>query len=170
MGLAFSAKLLPGLLVAAIFFTWIARRGNARRALLGFAATTAIVLLPFVVWNPAGFFSATVLYYLTHHAAGDTTSLWYYLPIGLRRPFLLLGGLAILGVVLWPLRTKRDDPRDLLRAIVVATFLFIAFNKMIHLNYQFVLVPLACVALAADAMGPRGAAVQRQRRLEPLQP
>ena len=155
VGLAFAAKLLPGLLVAVVFFTWIARRGNFRRALGGFAATTAIVLLPFFLWNPAGFFSATVLYYLTHHAAGDSTSLWYYLPAGLRLPFLVLGGLTILGVVLWPLRSRSSDPRDLLRAITVATFLFIAFNKMIHLNYQFVLVPLACVVLAADAMGRR---------------
>jgi hypothetical protein len=31
---------------------------------------------------------------------------------------------------------------------------------MIHLNYQFVLVPLACVVLAADAMGPAAAPPQ----------
>jgi hypothetical protein len=167
IGLAFSAKLLPGLLVAAVFFAWIARRGNARRALYGFAVTTAIVLLPFLLWNPAGFFSATILYYLTHHAAGDTTSLWYYLPPALRLPFLALGGLAILAVVLWTFHTESDDPRDLLRAIVIATFLFIAFNKMIHLNYQFVLVPLACVVLAADAMGPWGTERLGRRWVEP---
>ena len=168
IGLAFAAKLLPGLLIAAVFFASIARRGNVIRALGGFLVTTAIVMLPFVVWNPAGFFSATILYYLTHHAAGDTTSLWYYLPSALQFLFLALGGLSILGVVLWIMRTESDDPRDLLRAIVIATFLFIAFNKMIHLNYQFVLVPLACVALAADAMGPRDPERVGWRRVEPL--
>ena len=153
LGLAFSAKLLPGLLVAAITFAWLARRGGSRPALIGFAVTTAVVLLPFIAWDPAGFVSATILFYLTHHAAGDTTSLWYYLPESLRLPFLALGGLAVLGVVLWPLRSKSEDLRELLRGLVVVTFLFVAFNKMIHLNYQFVLVPLACVVLAADAMG-----------------
>jgi uncharacterized membrane protein len=154
IGLAFAAKILPGLLIAAILFAWLARRGGWKPALASFAVVSTIVLLPFVLWSPAAFFSATILFYLTHHAAGDTTSLWYFLPEALRLPFLLLGGLAVLGVTLWPLRSRSDDQRDLLRAIVAATFLFLAFNKMIHLNYQFAVVPLACVGLAADAMGP----------------
>jgi uncharacterized membrane protein len=157
IGLAFAAKILPGLLIAAILFAWLARRGGWKPALAGFAVVSTIVLLPFVLWSPAAFFSATILFYLTHHAAGDTTSLWYFLPEALRLPFLLLGGLAVLGVTLWPLRSRSDDQRDLLRAIVAATFLFLAFNKMIHLNYQFAVVPLACAVLAADAMGPRPA-------------
>jgi uncharacterized membrane protein len=154
MALALAAKILPGLLVAAIFFAWLGRRSGWKRALAGFAVVSAIVLLPFVAWSPAGFLSATILFYLTHHAAGDTTSLWYFLPPALRMPFLAAGGVAVLGVTLWTLRSPSDDQRDLLRAIVVASFLFLAFNKMIHLNYQFAVVPLACVGLAADAMGP----------------
>ncbi|HVR28224.1 MAG TPA: glycosyltransferase 87 family protein [Thermoanaerobaculia bacterium] len=154
MGLAFSAKLHPGALLAVVFFAWVVRRGGLRPALAGFAVVSVIVLLPFVLWHPAGFLSATFLFYLTHHAAGDTTSLWYYLPEALRFPFQALGGLAALAVALSPLWTGSNDQRDLLRAMVVASLLFLAASPMIHLNYQFALVPLACVALAADAAGP----------------
>ena len=49
------------------------------------------------------------------------------------------------AVALRALLSTSDDERDLLRAMVIATFLFVAFNKMIHLNYQFAVVPLACV-------------------------
>jgi Glycosyltransferase family 87 len=154
MGLAFAAKLLPSALIALVFFAWLARRGGLRPALLGFVATSSIVLLPFVLWDPAGFLSATLLFYVAHHAGGDTTSLWYYLPGALRLPFQALGAVATLGVALWPLVSRSEDQRDLLRAMVVAALLFLASSPMIHLNYQFAVVPLACVVLAADAMGP----------------
>ncbi len=160
MGLALATKILPGLLIATIFLVWLARRGGWKPALAGFAATSAIFLVPFILWNPAGFLSATILFYLTHHAAGDSTSLWFYLPAALRTPFLLVGGLGILAVSLQPLWSASDDQRDLLRWMVIATLLFLAFNKMIHLNYQFAIVPLACVALAADAMGRSSIAVE----------
>jgi hypothetical protein len=153
MGLAFSAKLLPALLLAAAFFAWRARRGGLRPALVGFTLVASIVFLPFVVWHPGGFLSATLLYYLTHHAAGDTTSLWYFLPEALRLPFRALGALGVLAVSCSPWWSRSDDPRDLLRTMVVASLLFLAFSPMIHLNYQFAVVPLACVALAADAVG-----------------
>ena len=161
MGLAFSAKLLPGLLIVTIFFAWLARRGGLRAAVTGFALVSSIVLLPFILWHPAGFLSATFLFYATHHAAGDTTSLWYYLPEALRFPFQLLGGLVTLAVALSPLWSESDDQRDLLRAMVVATLVFLAFSTMIHLNYQFAVVPLACVALAADAAGGWGSGRSR---------
>ena len=156
MGLAFSAKLLPSALLA---------RGRSLPGSLGAADSVprctrfrgdvfAIVLLPFILWDPAGFVSATLLFYLTHHAAGDTTSLWYYLPKSLRLPFQAAGrSRRSLLVALSPLRSRSEDQRDLMRAMVVASLLFLASSPMIHLNYQFAVVPLACVALVRRRHG-----------------
>jgi hypothetical protein len=152
MGLALAAKLLPALLFALVYFVWLFRRDGFGAALASFTLTTTLVLLPFVLWHPGAFLSATLLFYLVHHGGGDSTSLWYFLPHLLRVPFRAVGGIAVLAVVLWPLWSRRRDERDLVRTMVVASLLFLAVSPMIHLNWQFAVVPLACVALAADAV------------------
>ena len=108
------------------------------------ARTLAAVLAVLAVAAAAGFWMS-----LTSPEVPGTEALT--LEDGVDAVGIMLFG--VLGVVLWSLRSGSEDLRDLLRAMVVAAFLFVAFNKMIHLNYQFVLVPLACVVLAADAMG-----------------
>lgn len=153
LGTTFACKLMPGLVAVPAVLAWLGRRREVQRALVGFAAALAILMLPFVLWHPAGFFSATILFYLTHHAGGDSTSLWYHLPQALQTPFLTVGALLVLGAVTSPLWSSRQDHRALARTVVVAGFTFIAFNKMIHANYHFAIVPLACAVLAADALG-----------------
>ena len=171
LGVAFACKLVPGLIAAPAILFWGIRRGVASRMAVGFGVAAGIILLPFVLWHPSGFFSATVLFYLTHHARGDGTSLWYHLPEPLQTPFLALGAILVLGVVAAPWyarffggsregaaesRDRSAAHRALTRTVVVACFTFLAFNKMIHTNYQFAILPLACAVLAADALQPLG--------------
>ena len=115
--------------------------------------TTLVLVLPFLLWNPEPFITATLLYYLTLHQAGDNTSLWFFLPAVWQTPFLVLGGVLTLATValaswrrslglVWPLAVA-----------FCAYAVFIAFNKMSHLNYLWGVYALGCAALGLSLAG-----------------
>ena len=76
--MAQASKLLPGpaLVVPLLFF--LGWGGAAKRLLLAYLATTAAVILPFLLLDPGRFISSTVLFYLTFHARGDSTAMWFF--------------------------------------------------------------------------------------------
>lgn len=146
LGAAQACKLLPApfALLAVLLMLW-GQRGFFP-VLFGYAISALLITLPFLLWNPEAFASATFLYYLTHHAGGDDTSLWFFLPDLLQTPFLLLGLVATLGTIWHFARTRT------LAGALAATFacyaIFMAFSKMTHLNYLWGVFPLGCAALA----------------------
>ena len=52
---------------------------------------------------------------------------------------------------------------SLTRLVAVACFVFIASNKMIHVNYDFAILPLAPTVLAVDAVSVLGAGARGRR-------
>lgn len=52
-----------------------------------------------------------------------------------------------LVVVLSVLRGDRSDLLEPLRAVFLADCMFMAFNRMTHLNYLWAVYPLGCAAL-----------------------
>jgi hypothetical protein len=161
VGLAWAAKLLPGGLVVFALAVWsvrarpAARAGPAARAWLwlGVAGAMAVVVLPFAVWLPGEFLSSTILYFLTARAGGDDSSLWYVLPGGLQTPFLVVGGAVVLAVVAAGVARRGATIGDLTRTTFLGYVAFVAFNKMIHLNYLWAVLPLGAAALAAAMAG-----------------
>jgi hypothetical protein len=150
-GLVCAAKLLPGALLLPILavWTWRSPPGARWRLWLGWAAATAATLLPFVAWDAPAFLSATILYYLSRHAPGDDTSLWFHLPGALQTPFLVAGAAAVGAVLVAGLRRRALATADLLAIWVLSYLTFCCFNKMIHLNYLWSILPLASAGLAA---------------------
>jgi len=155
-GAAQACKLLPG---PALLLPVILQLGwgpTSRRLLVAYALTASAIVLPFVAWDPARFFSSTVLFYLTYHANGDDTALWYFLSPGARPWFLVAGGaLTLATLALGRLR------RDLglvwpLTLSFSAYVVFCAFNKMTHLNYLWGVYPLGCAALGVLGVGVGG--------------
>lgn len=147
-GLAQSCKLLPMPVVMLALACWAWGRPELRRLLGGYLLASAAVILPFVAWGPAEFLSATVLFYLVHHARGDTTALYPYLPAALRLPQQVLGFLLTALTACLPARRARGDLGAPLGAGFAAYVVFIAFGRMSHLNYLWSVWPLGCAALA----------------------
>ena len=146
LGAAQACKLLPApfALLAVLIMLWGTR--GFWQVLIGFAISALAMTLPFLLWDPQAFVSATFLYYLTHHAGGDDTSLWYFLPQMLQTPFLLLG-LAASLFALWKF-ARLQTLAGAMAAIFCCYALFMAFSKMTHLNYLWGVFPLGCMALA----------------------
>lgn len=152
LGVASACKLLPGpfLVVPFALALWV--RGDRREALrLGVAwgVTSTAIVLPAILADAESFFTATILFYLTYHSVGDDTSLFVHLPEAARPVFQAIG-YATSAAVLVAAALRRDRPA--LVAALEATFLgwivFVAFARMIHLNYLVGVYALGTVALA----------------------
>lgn len=80
LGWAFACKLLPGAIFCLILGGWYWRQDARWKFWIAMVGTFAAVVVPHVLRNPPAFFSATILYYLTQHANGNDTSLYFVLP------------------------------------------------------------------------------------------
>jgi hypothetical protein len=146
-GVAQACKLLPGPLLVLPALVWHYGRDGFRPLLGGYMAASLAIILPFLLIDPPAFLSATTLFYLTHHAAGDDTSLWFFLPSGLQTPFMLIGFLLAVAVAVVGLRGGRSTG-DLVVRSFVSYLVVIAFGKMSHLNYLWGVYPLGCISLS----------------------
>ncbi len=153
-GLAQASKLLPGPLVVlpVVLFLW--GKPGLWQLVGSYLAVSVALLAPFVLWNPEAFLSATVLYYLTCHAAGDNTSLWFFLPKITQSAFLVVGFFATLTAIFFLVRPKRGNLLHAVTAAFAGYLTFIAFSRMIHLNYVWSIYPLGCVAFALLSRWP----------------
>ncbi len=146
LGVAQACKLLPGPLLLLAALLWLSSRRQRLQLLAGWLLLAGLLVLPWALWQPSHFVSATALFYLTHHAAGDDSSLWYFLPPLLQTPFRICG-LALVGWIVWRARAVRSLAA--LAGLGFAAYaVFSAFNNMSHLNYLWGVYPLGCVALA----------------------
>jgi hypothetical protein len=138
------------------------RRG-AIRLVSSYVAVTVGLILPFALLDPARFVSSTILFYLSMHGEGDSTSLWYFLPQGLRAPFLVAGWLFTLATVGLP-RLRGGTLGSALTAAFASYTLLIAFSPMSHLNYLVAVLSLGAVALAVGAVERRRDFAANERR------
>ncbi len=148
LGLAQAAKLLPPPFLALGIVLLLLGREGFWRFLLAYTATGLAFILPFLLWDPQAFVSATILFYLTAHNMGDNTALWFFLPQFLQGPFLLLGYLAAIGTLIVFVRRGGTHLVDVMAGGFSCYLIFTAFSKMTHLNYLWAVYPLGCVALA----------------------
>ena len=147
LGCAQACKLLPAPL-AFISIAWFlyGQRGFWTWG-CGFVLASILLILPFVAWNPDGFISATIFYYLSHHQGGDMTSLWFFLPEPLKPAFLLAG--IVLALACIPLfNPNRKNLAGSMAGVFASYTLFMAFSKMTHLNYFWAVLPVGSIALA----------------------
>lgn len=165
LGAAQACKLLPAPLL--LLPVLVVLGGRAARAVAaGYAVVALALILPFLLPDPGAFLSATILYYLTHHAGGDDSSLWYFLPSPIQTPFWAAGLVLALVALLAPVVRRRLEPRmtcgtepgegafrrrvlDALTGAFCSYVVLMAFSSMTHLNYLWAVYPLGCVALAA---------------------
>jgi hypothetical protein len=152
-GLVQACKLLPGPLVVLPVLLWLWGRSGCVKLLAGYVATSLVLVLPWLLQDPRLFLSSTVLFYLTHHAGGDNTSLWFFLPESARTSFRCLGIGLSLCCAGWAFVRRNDSLLTPLTLSFVSYVIFIAFNTMVHLNYLWGIYTLGCTALAAQGMG-----------------
>lgn len=158
-GVAQACKLLPGpafVLPVVLHLGW---GRQSRRLLVAYLATSVALVGPFVLADPGRFVSSTILFYATNHADGDDTSLWFLLSPALRPWFTLLGALSTL-VVLSLAKFRRSLGLAWPMALTFSAYVvFIAFNKMTHLNYLWGVYGLGCCAFAILLLGQKPAPI-----------
>lgn len=146
-------KLFPGaLLVASLGVALYDRPEARRRFAVGAALVTALVFAPALLAGATDFASATLLFYAVAHDV-ERSALAGWIPSALRPAWYALGA----ALVAWSLRSaRRGDASSALRAFVLADLVFLAFNKMSHLNYFEPLGPALMVAslVQRDREGP----------------
>ncbi|MFZ5786706.1 MAG: hypothetical protein ACOY3Y_09720, partial [Acidobacteriota bacterium] len=122
-----------------------------------FAAVVALLVGPFLLAEPAAFLTATILYYLVFYPEGDGSALYSTLPMAWRARFQLahLGAIGVL--ILLGLRRHRGELGRLLLVSAACYLLFLAGNKMFHLNYLWSIHAPACAALVLRALPVREA-------------
>jgi hypothetical protein len=154
LGMAQACKLLPGAMLALVTLCWYRDRRRRLRFLLAFVGFVALVIGPFFLWDPEAFVSATILFYMTFHADGDHTGYYQQLPLGWRGPFQIAKWVLIATTVLVGLRRSDQDVKRLIVVSAVSYVLFIAFSKMVHLNYVWSVLSLASAAMMFQALSP----------------
>ena len=171
VGVAFAAKVYPVVLLpAALVFVWrTGGRDVALRALGAFAATAALLVVPFLVLAPhglaesfraqagrglqeeslagsvlavadrVGVYSATIVRRAGHAISYDLIG---SLPDALAVLSSVAQGLAVLAVA-WLYLRGRDDPRRLTAAFAAAVIGFLAFTRFFSPQYMVWVVPFA---------------------------
>ena len=142
LGLAQSSKLLPAPMVLLALFIWLPNLSLRLRLIAGFSISSGLSLLPFIVWDSEGFISATILYYLTHHVGGDSTSLWFFLPSSMQTWFHHLAPILTAVFILRYAYRCRGSLEQLMTVCFISYLIFIAFSKMSHFNYYWGVYPI----------------------------
>ena len=154
-GWAFACKLLPGGFLCLIMLAWFWRRPERLKFAIPMVLTFLAVMLPYILWNPPAFLSATILYYLTEHVNGDDTALYYYLPEAAKALFIIIGYSTVGAILVKTLRNKTLGLADAVGAMFISFMVFVAFSKMDHPNYFTAITPLGSVALVALTLRER---------------
>lgn len=148
-GWAFACKLVPGAFVCLIMAAWIWRKPERWKFIGAMAFTFFAIMLPYIIWNPPAFLSATILYYLTEHSLGDGTALYHYLPTQIQPIFLLAGYILVAWLLYRSITNKSLTLLDTVGNSFIIFTLFIAFSKMAHLNYLLSILPVGGIAMVA---------------------
>ncbi len=162
-GLLVSAAVLvkpfPALLLIALIPVLLARRGW--RPVVPFvAAGTAlatVVILPFLVHSPHGFWSQVVGNHLTRGVQGFTVWAWWPLS-GLSTSLVAGLSLLLMGLGLFLVanasRTNEPGPGSLLFVLVAAAAVVLFFNRVVNEQYLAMVAAPLLILLAAGRLSP----------------
>lgn len=154
-GWAFACKLLPGGMFCLIMAAWYLRTPDRWKFILPMLATVLAVILPYILWNPQAFLSATILFYMTD-AQGDDSAMYFFVPENLQSLFLIAGYLIVFAFMVRTILRRHMTIVGLVASCFIAFALFIAFSKMDHPNYLLSIAPLGCLALVVYALKDSG--------------
>ena len=147
LGCAQACKLLPAPFILLAILWMLYGHKTVWHFLAGYIIACTVIILPFLLWHPEGFISATILYYLTHHKGGDFTSLWFFLPELVQPIFLIIGILLTIATIFTFSRRGHIDLVSCMAGSYASYAIFMAFSKMTHLNYLWAVLPMGCIAL-----------------------
>jgi len=151
LGLFFAIKqytIVAALLVRLLYTrSW----GDAGRALLTAGLVAAVVTLPFVAADPAGFVRSVLELQMHQPFRADSLSYpaaWVRLT-GLAPPPAWLAFALMAAALAVAARRAASGAAGFAAAVTFSLLVFFAFNKQAFMNYYFFLVGALCSALAA---------------------
>jgi hypothetical protein len=125
-------------------------RGQVMRVLGKAAMVAAALTLPFVAWNPVGFWTSVVTLQLYQPFRGDGLSfLAWWVSLGREQPPALIAFAAMSTAAALAVWRAPKTPAGFAAAIAVIFLTFFAFNKQAFCNYYFFVIGALAVALAA---------------------
>ncbi|HSW30761.1 MAG TPA: hypothetical protein VLH75_14840 [Longimicrobiales bacterium] len=146
------------LVIAALLVPWLVPGGDRRRGSLGLlaraGATAAVVTLPFVLWDPGGFWRSVVALQFREQVRVDSLSVL----TGLSPAYIDLAPGAIAGVAVAALaagytmalaRIPRT-PAGFAAALGLMCLLLFVFGKKAFCNYYYFVIGAWCCAIAAS--------------------
>lgn len=155
LGLMVAAK--QHMVVALLFAGWLGRPGEGargrRRLVLGAVAAAASVTLPFLIWDPTGFWRSVVLLQLREPFRMDSLSVLVWLArAGWQLPGSLLIGAPLtamgIGLALAWWRLPRT-PAGSAVGLGLGFLLLFLFSKKAFCNYYFLVIGLLMAGVAA---------------------
>jgi uncharacterized membrane protein len=130
------------------------RHDGALRMLTKAVGIAAAITVPFVLWDPRGFWRSVVQFQFMQPLRPDALSylVWMsaraaQLPLLMWAPFIAFAGVTIL--LLW--RCPRS-PAHFAAAATLSSLVFFAFSKQAFCNYYYYVVATACCAAAAAGL------------------
>ncbi|OHD15984.1 MAG: hypothetical protein A2Y34_17990 [Spirochaetes bacterium GWC1_27_15] len=148
MGLAQACKLLPApllILPVLVFLFFNNQKNILLKIIISYCITSFLFIFPFFIADPQAFISATVLFYLVNHSAGDNTAMWFFLANEVK-PYFYVSGF-LLSILIPFIFARRINSLPYLIAISFVSYLiFIGFAKMSHLNYLWGIYTIGCVS------------------------
>jgi hypothetical protein len=147
---ALKQYLVFALPVALLLIAWPLDRARVVRFFGKAAVVGAIVTLPFLAWNPNGFWHSVVMLQLHQPFRVESLSFlaWWTSQGHAQPPTAIAFVAAALGCVIALWRLPRT-PAGFSTAVALAFFSFFVFNKQAFCNYYFFVIGALSVSVAA---------------------
>ncbi len=135
----------------ALLTPWSLPARRLPRLALQALGVAAAVTLPFVLWDPAAFYSSVVAVHLAQPYRPDSLTFLALLPEALARSLTILSPLAALGVLCLALARAPRTATGFAAAAAVTLLAFFTWSKQAHANYFYLVLGLLGSALAVVA-------------------
>jgi hypothetical protein len=126
----------------------VPKKSLARLVLQALAVAFAITA-PFVLWDPAAFYTSVIAVHLAQPYRPDSLTFLALLPDSTATSLAILSPLAALGALGLALARGPRTPSGFAAAAALVLFAFFAFGKQAHANYFYLVTGMLCAALAA---------------------
>jgi uncharacterized membrane protein len=153
LGLFFATKQYSILTVPFVGFLAVREEGSGstQRLVAKAVAVAAAVTVPFVLWDPGGFWRSVVQFQIMQPLRTDALSYLVWIsrrapnvPLLMWTPFVAFA--AVTALLLW--RTPRS-PAYFAAAVTLSSLAFFALSKQAFCNYYYYVIATACCAAAA---------------------
>ena len=124
----------------------------------------AILILPFLLWDPRAFVRSTVLFHLAQPFRPDSLNFaaaWSWVRDGVRPHTVIPTIVLFIAATVWALRRCRPTPAGFAAGGALVVMAFLAWSKQAFFNYYDLVIGLLICAVASGGTAPDPAMPER---------